>query len=418
MVLTRAAAVICGLALSALACASARADESEAPSFVLTHCRVVTVVGDTLDDGVVIVRKGRIDAVFARGETPYPEGLPVVDGQGGTLWPAFVHPASRIGLRGGGDGNDNSMSPDATVDNDLNPWLAPNRYAAASGFATLGLLPGPGIVGGRGMAVRTAAASVESMTRKKDVYLRLDVDTGPRFHSTVAKALATARGELDAQAKYAKDLADWEEQKAKAEAEKKPVPKKPDEPKPSPANEAWRKALLGDIALLAFLNDSAEVHALIDALSDERVRGQKLRLYTFVAGDTYQDAAGLADLGATCIVRAGIATWAGSTDEFCPAVQFLRAGCDVVLAPGGDDRDGLRAYRHLLGRTLRAGFPADRLVRAATLDAAAVLGLAEDTGAIAKGRRADLVLYSGDPLGATTDVRAVFIDGERIEETQ
>jgi hypothetical protein len=255
------------------------------------------------------------------------------------------------------------------------------------------------------------------MTRRKDVYLRLDVDTGPRFRSTVAKALATARGELEAQAKFAKDLADWEEQKTKAEAEKKPVPKKPDEPKPAPANEAWRKALEGEIALLAFLDDSAEVRALSDALADERVRGEKLRLFAFVWGDTYQEAAALADLDATCIVRAGTATWSGSTDEFCPPVHFLRAGCDVVLAPPGDDRDGLRAFRLQLARTLRAGFPAEQLLRSATLDAARVLGLGDDTGSIAVGRRADLVLYNGDPLSPGVDVRGVWIDGERIEET-
>ncbi|MFR9725830.1 amidohydrolase family protein [Streptomyces sp. MS19] len=54
--------------------------------------------------------------------------------------------------------------------------------------------------------------------------------------------------------------------------------------------------------------------------------------------------------------------------------------------------------------------------RAATLDAARLLGLADDRGEIAPGKRADLVLLDGerlDPAGLADRVRAVWRDGRR-----
>jgi len=97
--------------------------------------------------------------------------------------------------------------------------------------------------------------------------------------------------------------------------------------------------------------------------------------------------------------------------------MFRGAGCRVVLLPRDDSRNGLRDFPTALAQTVRAGFPRDEALRAATANAAEVLGLTSETGSIEKGRRADLVLWSGDPLGSAPRIESVWIDGRRVEET-
>ena len=205
--------------------------------------------------------------------------------------------------------------------------------------------------------------------------------------------------------------------KAKAEADKAAVPKEPDKPKSEASRESLRKVLRGECALLVTVDGSADVNLVATALADERVRGRALRLAVLCGGESYRAASQLADLGALCLVRAGIVNLPNSTDRVCPAVVFSAAGCRTALLPRDDSRSGLRDFPFALAQTVRAGFPRADALHAVSLNPAEMLGLGAETGTIEKGRRADLVLWSGDPLGSAPRIERAWIDGQEIEET-
>ncbi len=389
-----------------------------ADAVVIRDCRVVRVSGKTIAEGAVVVEDGRITSVGKASKVKVPPGATIVEARGRVLTPGFVHPATRLTLRGTGGGSSGTVDPKHDVTRELAPWRGANRYSAASGFTALALVPGNGLVGGRGLLVRTAADGMDGLVVKSDVLLRVTVGGEPRFAATLAGALSAARKELLAKAKYDADLAKWKTAKTKAEAAKKPVPKEPPKPKTSSKNESYRKVLSGDMLLLAYVNSSSEVHLLATGLADEKVRGVDLRLAVVASGEAYRASGVLADLGATCLVRAGVQDYAGTTERICPAVLYRRAGCEVVLLPPSDNREGLRAFPWALAVTVRAGFPRDAAIRAATLGPAELLGLGKQHGAIAKKRRADLVLWSGDPLASTTRIERVWVGGEPVEAIQ
>ena len=410
------------IAACALLPAAVRADDPAAPpsgDFAIVGARVLTCSGDALEDGTVVVRKGRIALVGPRDEVEVPKDVPVVEGEGRTLMPAFVHVASRIGLSGNGGGNSNSVDPERTAADDVDPWADANARAAAAGFATLGLLPGAGIVGGEGVAFRATARALDGALLSEHAFVRSDVSLGPRYVSEMQKRLGAARKELDALAKWEIEHAEWKKKKAAAVAAKKAEkehPKEPAKPKQSDGNDVYRRLLLGESALLCTVNDASEVPALESALGDERMRGEELRLYVRLGGDSYLAAARLADLGATCVVRAGRSTWTGTDHVFDVATYLRNAGIDVVLLPVNDGREGLRSFRYHLALTAAAGFGAENAIRASTADAARLLGVAGETGSIEKDRRADLVLVSGPAFGATSRIDTVWVDGVPVEE--
>lgn len=91
----------------------------------------------------------------------------------------------------------------------------------------------------------------------------------------------------------------------------------------------------------------------------------------------------------------------------------LIAGTDAGVQRAGFDglAPALSFYTHL-------GLPPHTIIDMATSRAAAALGLAETTGRIASGYRADLLVVDGDPLAdldALKAVRAVFAAGRRHE---
>ena len=407
------------LALIVASAGFARADDAP-PSrdFALSGCRVITAAGADIADGVVLVREGKIAAVGARADVKVPRGVALVRAEGKVVSPAFVHVASRIGLRGNGGGNANAVDPDRTVADELNPWLDANRWSAANGFATLGLLPGAGIVGGRGVVVRAAAEDVESMTRKPDAFLRVDVEQGSRFVSTIAGQLSIGRKDLDAHAKWKGEHAEWETKKKEAEAAKTKPPAEPKEPTLNASRDAYHKVLRGEMAMLCMLGNAADVVSLSEALADEGVRGAELRLVCVLSGDAFRAAPQLLDLGATCVVRAANTAWPNTDQTISPAVYLANAGLDVVLMPRDDGRAGLGNYTMDLARTAEVGMARDAVWRAACADAAELLGVADKTGTIQKDRQADLILWSGDPLLATSRLERVWIDGVAVEDVR
>jgi imidazolonepropionase-like amidohydrolase len=62
-------------------------------------------------------------------------------------------------------------------------------------------------------------------------------------------------------------------------------------------------------------------------------------------------------------------------------------------------------------KAIERGLPAEAALRALTLGAAEALGIADRTGSLDKGKMANLVAWSGQPLTKEAKVKMVFVDG-------
>ncbi len=120
------------------------------------------------------------------------------------------------------------------------------------------------------------------------------------------------------------------------------------------------------------------------------------------------------------------------------AAQFKDSGMAAILGPyrAGQSRASLESFARLSEAGVPIGFALDqpyfepaglRLSAAMTLGAGAkradvwnaltsggarIAGVAKQVGTIVKGKQADLVLWSGDPLELTSRVEAVYVAGE------
>lgn len=65
---------------------------------------------------------------------------------------------------------------------------------------------------------------------------------------------------------------------------------------------------------------------------------------------------------------------------------------------------------------VKAGLPKEEAMKALTINAAEIIGIADRVGSIKVGKDADFAIFDGDPLEIMTNCSAVFIDGKKIFE--
>ena len=96
------------------------------------------------------------------------------------------------------------------------------------------------------------------------------------------------------------------------------------------------------------------------------------------------------------------------------AARLQAAGVQVAFTQSGDASHNARKNRQLAGNAVANGLPWEAGLAGLTSVPARVLGVADQVGSIAPGRRADLVLWSGDPLEVSTVAEQVWLDGRAI----
>ena len=96
------------------------------------------------------------------------------------------------------------------------------------------------------------------------------------------------------------------------------------------------------------------------------------------------------------------------------AARLRAAGVAVSFAQDGDASHNARKIRQLAGNAVASGLAWEDGLAGLTRVPAETFGVGDKLGSIAVGKRADLVLWSGDPLEVSTVAVQVWLDGRAI----
>jgi len=97
-----------------------------------------------------------------------------------------------------------------------------------------------------------------------------------------------------------------------------------------------------------------------------------------------------------------------------PKVPAALAQAGVRFAFESAGLDDPKAFVKNAARAVASGLPADAAIRALTIDAARIAGVADRLGSLEPGKIANVVVTSGDLFGDETAVRHVFVDGRLV----
>lgn len=93
------------------------------------------------------------------------------------------------------------------------------------------------------------------------------------------------------------------------------------------------------------------------------------------------------------------------------AALLNEAGVSIGFVNAGDNTHNARVVRYRAGVAVAHGLPWQAALEALTINPARMFGVDHHTGTIEAHQRANIVIWSGDPLEATTVADQVIIDG-------
>ena len=362
----------------------------------------------------ILLADGKIAAIGT--DLTAPADAVVFDADGLDVFPGFVDAHTHIGLDGYGIGYEgcdyNEMNDIWTpqlraIDgiNPRDPSLADARRAGVTCVCT-----GPGsanVLGGTFLAMKTVGDRVDKMVVRDPVAMKCAFGENPKrcyrdkCDSTRMSTAAFLRGALMQARDYGA-----RKQAANGDITKMPAYNQ--------KLEALLPVLAREIPLKAHAHQANDIFT---ALRIAREFNLRLTLEHVTEGHLIVDElAGEKDVpmavgpSLTFASKFELQNKSWST----PAV-LTAAGCHVSIIT--DSSVIPQQYLPLCaGMAIKAGMDPFDALKAITLNPAEHIGVADRVGSLEVGKDADLVITAGSPFEVLTEVKAVFIDGARIEQ--
>lgn len=405
------------LALLLYAAANAFADDV----LVLRGGKVVPVSGPPIENAVVVVSGGKIAAIGR--DVAVPAGATVIDTAGQTVYPGLIDGLTTLGLTEIGSV---AGSVDVSEVGDINPnakaWVALNPHsellpvARANGVTAALAAPEGGLIAGQSVVIRLTGSTPEALTVKTPAALQMAYPTG-RPSSAGAKPFEESapksfeEREKEKKENQEKDLNRlrnlFEEAKAYASAIEAARSGKAKPPKPDPILEALAPAARGTVPVILRADEEDEIRA---AVAFAEARGLKMILAGGLEAWRCADLLKQNDVPVLLNVLRLPRRRSDPYDAaYANAAILAKAGVRFAIVTDSDTFSRNLPYQAAMAHAF--GLPADTALRAITLSAAEILGVAARMGSIEVGKDANLVVASGEILDHRTQVTHVLIDG-------
>lgn len=403
--MTRPAAI---LAAAALMFGAASA---QAATLAFTGATLYPIAGPPVTDGVLVIEDGTIRAVGPAAEVDIPADADVTDVAGKVIMPGLVDTHSHLGGPAGGD-RSGALHPSVRVLDAVDVRADMFRKAWAGGITTVNVMPGSGHL----MSGQTLYLKLRKDPRTINDWLFCDDpvhgicggmkmangtnsirEEGP-FPGTRGKSAQMVR-------KLFHEAAAYGEKKERAGD---------DEDKQPPLN-------LGFEALLEVMNGERTVHFHThrhdDVMSALRL-GDEFGFTPVLhhVSEAFRVADEIAEAGAPASI-----IMVDSPGGKLEAVNLLWKSAPALEEAGvltafhtDDWVTDSRLFLRSAGFGVRAGMSRSGALEAMTLAGARMLDLGDRVGSLERGKDADFIILSGDPLSVYTDVEETWVEGRRV----
>ncbi len=353
-----------------------------------------------LQQASIIVEDGIITAINPAQIT----ADKTINAQGKILTPGFIAAFSQLGLVEVGAVKGSVDASDEKADITFDPGLAFNPQTSAIPYARKGGITHSIITPRSGKSIFAGQSSLVNLSGDFDSVVNANnavlVTLGVKSKGSRALDLQTLTNKLD-------DANDKLIEAAKAKKPKKDKKDKKESKPPSREEKVLNALLKGEKTLIVSANRASDLLHLI-ALK------QRLKLNLVISGaaDAIVIAESLAKADVPVIIDATLSL-PRNFDSLHASLEnaglLVKAGVKVIIGTGG--AFGLKNLRHDAGIAIAYGMTATDALAAVTTNVAQAFNL--DTGNIAVGKPANLVLWTADPFELSSKVDTLWIDGKQ-----
>jgi imidazolonepropionase-like amidohydrolase len=398
--------------------------QTPSTNYAITHAKIFTLTGPPIDDGILVIRDGKIAAVGTNVDIP--SGAQVVDGKGLQVYPGLFDPVTQMGLS-------EISAVSATVDTSETGAFNPDAIAAdailpssehipvtrAAGITEVLAVPASGgfdsrgsanILGGQASAIHLAGWTINDMLIKKSVAMVLDwpkIETQSFDFATFSrknKPFAEAKQEYEKQVNELSDWLDNARHYAQAWGHGGPAEYQRDL-----KLEALVAVVRGELPVLVFAERASDIRSAVEFCDK-----QKLKMILAGGAEAYKVKELLRSKGIPVILQPTLTEPLNEDDPYDRSLTQPAELADarVKIAFGSFDNSFARRLGQQAANAVAYGLPYDEALKAVTLYPAQIFGLADQIGTLETGKVANVIVTNGDPLELTTDVRYLFIKGQ------
>ncbi|MGN9785503.1 amidohydrolase [Nonomuraea sp. ZG12] len=381
-------------------------------NLAITHGHVVPVDGDSIDDGTVLIRDGKI--VEVGREVEVPPGFTVVDAQGGWVLPGFVEAHGHLGVHEEAEGWAGRDTNEMTDPNGarlraldaINPAELGFADALSGGVTTAVIKPGSANpIGGQTVAIKTWGRTVDEMLIREPVSVKSALGENPkRVYGDQKKLPSTRQGVAAVIREAFMKAQDYRAKRAAAEEEGKPFDR-------DATSEVLVRVLDGELPWCQHTHRADDIATAL-RLADEF--GYRLVINHGTEGHLLADL--LAERGVPVIIgplftsRSKVELRQRSLRN--PGI-LARAGVELAITTDHPVVP-IHFLVHQATLAVKEGLDAAEALRSITVNPARIMGIDDRVGALRPGLDGDVVIWSGDPLDVMSRALRVFVSGRAV----
>ena len=396
-------------------------------AFVIRNAHVVTVSGDDIENGTVVIRDGKIEAVGANVNVP--SGAKQIDARGMSVYPGMIDAGTSMGLvevpQGANGTVDTAevgdLNPNARAAVAINPHSAHIAVTRVDGITNVLSAPQGGLISGQAAFINLLGTSPKEMDVVPAVALVINYPRvgggGGGFGgfqqqqpANLSETLAANERQLE---QVRKMLRDGEAYGRAQDAYAK------DKSLPRPDRDVVLESLVpyvrGDRPVIFRAEREAEIRGALK-FADE----MKLKPIILGGNDAGKVASLLKERNVPVILT-GVLDLPAREDDYYDSLyeapaKLQQAGVRFCISTG-DAGPEVRDLPYYAGMAAAYGLSKADALKAVTLYPAQIMNVADRLGSIEVGKMANLVVMDGDMLEARSHVRYLFIDGRQVPLT-
>jgi imidazolonepropionase-like amidohydrolase len=386
-----------------LAAALAAAQAPQPRPVAIVDARIVPVGAPIIAQGTIVFDHGRITALGPRAAVP--KGAEVIRGKGLSVYPGMFDADTTVGIAeiaghapGTMDVNElGDFNPQLVSGKSVNPTSDILGTVRANGVTTV-------LVAMRGGRISAQASLVDlglytndemNLERKAALWINFPSSRGGRGGRGAASGGASTAAQLQ-------QLADY------LDAARRYAPVAGKTAFPQPAMAAMVPYVTGKLPVIFSVSGAPDIRAAIKF-------GEAQHLKFILAGalDAWQVIPEIKAAG--CPVLYGPLTSMPSSENdpydaiYTTPSALAKAGIPFAIITGSAADSRNLPYNAALAEAY--GLPPAAALEAVTASPAKILGVDSQIGTLAVGKRANLMITSGDPLDPRTQIQSVYIDG-------
>jgi imidazolonepropionase-like amidohydrolase len=418
---------ICGNSVSAQQIGNPPTQQGVTPPrgvFAIRNARIVTVSGPDIENGTVVIRDGKIEAVGATVNIP--AGAQTIDGRGLSVYPGMIDAGTNMGLVEVPQGANGTvdlaeagdLNPNAKAIIAVNPHSAHIAVTRVEGVTNTVTAPEGGLISGQAALINLLGTSSKEMAVAPTAalvinYPRVTGGGGGGFGgfqqqpANLAETLEANAREVD---RIRKMLRDGEAYGRAQDAYAK------DRSLPRPDQNVVLEALVpyvrGEQPVIFRAEREAEIRGAIRFAEE-----MKLKPIILGGNDAWKVASLLKEKNVPVILT-GVFSLPLREDDFYDTLyenpaKLQQAGVRFCISTG-DAGAEVRNLPLYAGMAAAYGLSKADALKSVTLYPAQIMNVADRLGSIDVGKMANLVVTDGDLLEIRTHIRYLFIDGRPV----